>query len=129
MFDKNNSFSTIKDLISDFKQYLRLQKEYTQLEITEKLSILLSTLITIIVLIILSTVVLFYLTLSFAFLIAPYIGGMVSSFAIIAILYIILILITISCKKKLIINPMVRFLANLFITNDNNPQNDKSKEL
>ena len=45
MFADDNSIENIQQLFFDFKKYLELQKKYTQLEVAEKLTILLSTLI------------------------------------------------------------------------------------
>ena len=45
MFADDNSIENIQQLFLEFKKYLELQKKYTQLEVAEKLTILLSTLI------------------------------------------------------------------------------------
>ena len=42
MFADDRSIENLQQLFVEFKKYLKLQKEYTKLEITEKLSILLS---------------------------------------------------------------------------------------
>lgn len=47
MFADDNSIENIQQLFLEFKKYLELQKKYTQLEVAEKLTILLSTLGTI----------------------------------------------------------------------------------
>ena len=44
MFADDRSIENLQQLFVEFKKYLKLQKEYTKLEITEKLSILLSAL-------------------------------------------------------------------------------------
>ena len=53
MFINDESIDNLQQLFVEFKKYLELQREYTQLEITEKLTILFSTFITVIILIIL----------------------------------------------------------------------------
>ena len=60
MFADDKSIENFQQLFFEFKKYLELQKEYTKLELTEKLTILFSTLIMILVLIILGMVALFY---------------------------------------------------------------------
>ena len=45
MFADDKSIENFQQLFFEFKKYLELQKEYTKLELTEKLTILLSTLI------------------------------------------------------------------------------------
>ena len=56
MFADDRSIENLQQLFVEFKKYLKLQKEYTKLEITEKLSILLSALVLLSVVIILGTV-------------------------------------------------------------------------
>ena len=52
MFADDNSIENIQQLFFDFKKYLELQKKYTQLEVAEKLTILLSTLILVLLVVI-----------------------------------------------------------------------------
>ena len=84
MFADDKSIENFQQLFFEFKKYLELQKEYTKLELTEKLTILFSTLIMILVLIILGMVALFYLLFALAYILEPLVGGLMSSFAIIA---------------------------------------------
>lgn len=116
MFADDKSIENFQQLFFEFKKYLELQKEYTKIEITEKLAILLSTLIMILVLIILCMVALFYLLFALAYVLEPVVGGLMVSFSIIAGINLLLIAIVIIFRKKFIINPMVNFLANLFLT-------------
>ena len=111
MFADDKSIENFQQLFFEFKKYLELQKEYTKLELTEKLTILLSTLIMIVVLIILGMVALFYL----AYVLEPLVGGLMVSFAIIAGINVLIMALVIIFRKQLIISPMVNFLANLFL--------------
>ena len=115
MFADDKSIENFQQLFFEFKKYLELQKEYTKLELTEKLTILFSTLIMILVLIILGMVALFYLLFALAYILEPLVGG----FAIIAGINVVLIALVIIFRKQLIISPMVNFLANLFLTDSN----------
>ena len=81
----------------------------------EKLTILLSTLIMIVVLIILGMVALFYLLFALAYVLEPLVGGLMVSFAIIAGINVLIMALVIIFRKQLIISPMVNFLANLFL--------------
>lgn len=115
MFADDRSIENIQQLFFEFKKYLELQKEYTKLEITEKLTILFSTLIMVLVLIILGMVALFYILFALAYILAPAVGGLMASFSIIAGINILLIILVILFRKQLIITPMVNFLAHLFL--------------
>lgn len=119
MFADDKSIENFQQLFFEFKKYLQLQKEYTKLELTEKLTILFSTLIMIMVLIILGMVALFYLLFALAYVLESWVGSLTASFAIIAGVNVILFALVIIFRKKLIITPMVNFLANLFLTDSN----------
>ena len=108
---------------SHLTQYLNLQKEYTKVEVTEKLSVLLSMLILILLIVILGMMALFYLSFTLAWLLAPAVGSITLGFSLIAILYIVLAILLVTFRKRLIIDPMVKFLANLFLkpTDKNTP--------
>lgn len=115
MFADDKSIENFQQLFVEFKRYLELQKEYTKLELTEKLTILLSTLIMVLVLITLAMVALFYLLFALAYILEPIVGGLMVSFAIIAGINVLLIALVFIFRKRLIISPMVNFLAGLFL--------------
>jgi len=118
MFADDKSIDTLQQLFFEFKKYLKLQKEYTKLEVTEKLSILLSALILLSVVVTLGMVALFYLSFALAYILDPLVGGLMVSFSIIACFHILLILLIVIFRKQLIINPMVSFIAGLFFDNN-----------
>ena len=105
MFADDKSIENFQQLFFEFKKYLELQKEYTKLELTEKLTIL----------IILGMVALFYLLFALAYVLEPLVGGLMVSFAIIAGINVLIMALVIIFRKQLIISPMVNFLANLFL--------------
>lgn len=115
MFADDNSIENFQQLFFEFKRYLVLQKEYTRLELTEKLTILLSTLIMVLILIMLGMVALFYLLFALAYVLEPLVGGLMVSFAIIAAINVVLIAIVVIFRKQLIVAPTANFLAGLFL--------------
>ncbi|WP_291528211.1 phage holin family protein [Bacteroides sp. UBA939] len=118
MFADDKSIENFRQLFIEFKKYLSLQKEYTKLELTEKLTTLLSTLILLLVAVVFGMVALFYLSFALAYVMEPHVGGLMVSFSIIACFHILLILLIIIFRKRLIISPMVNFIAGLFLDNN-----------
>ena len=106
---------SVQQLISEVKVYLELQKEYVRLELVEKLTILLSTLILVLILIVLSMVALFYFSFTMAYMLAPVLGGLKMSFGLITVCLTGLIILIYYQRKRLIILPMVKFLASVFL--------------
>lgn len=115
MFADDTSIENMQQLFREFKKYLELQKEYTKLEVTEKLSKLLSTLLLILVVIVLGVVVLFHLSCTLAYVLAPMVGGLMMSFALLTGFHVLLIVLIILFRKKLIIAPTVKLIAELFL--------------
>lgn len=115
MFIDENKIQSIRQLVKEFKAYVEMQKEYTRLELTEKLTLIFSTMILIMVLILLGVMVLLYLSLSLAYILAPYVGGLLGSYAIIAGLVFLLAVFIAIFRKKLIINPIANFFAKHFL--------------
>lgn len=119
MFADDKSIENMQQLFLEFKKYLLLQKEYTKLEVTEKISKLLSTLLLVLLVVVLGVVVLFHLSFTLVYVIAPLVGGLMLSFALITCFHILLIILLIVFRKKLIINPTVKFIAGLFMESSN----------
>ncbi len=119
MSTENNTVDNIRQLIAEIKEYAILQKDYAKLQFVEKLTILLSTLIMTFILIILCMVTLFYLLFSFAYILEPLVGGLTISFAIISVICILIMACIVYFRNKLITNPLVRFLTNLFLKDSN----------
>lgn len=115
MFSDDKNIETLQQLVSEVKQYLQLQKEYTKLEVTEKLSKLLSTILLVALIVVLGVVVLFHLSFALVYVLAPLVGGLMESFALIAAFHLILIFLLLHYRKPLIIDPTVRFIASLFL--------------
>ena len=91
MFADDKSIENMQQLFIEFKKYLELQKEYTKLEVTEKLSKLLSTLLLVLLVVILGVVVLFHLSFTLVYILAPLVGGLMMSFALITCFHICLL--------------------------------------
>lgn len=119
MFGIDDSIENIQQLFIEFKKYLALQKRYTRLEIAEKLTILFSTLLLILIAGGIGIVALFYISFMLAYALEPLVGGLTISFAIISGFHLVLLLLVVAFRKRLIINPMAKFIAGLFIPNEN----------
>ena len=120
MFAYNKSIDNLTELFKEVKKYLKLQGEYAKLDLVEKLTILLSTLTLIFVLIILGTMAAFYLSFMLVYVLASATGSLVAGYAIIGGILILLAFIIYRLRQKLIFQPMVNFLARLFLDDSSN---------
>ena len=120
MFANDKSIDNLTELFKEVKKYLKLQGEYVKLDLAEKLTILLSTLTLIFVLIILGTMAAFYLSFMLVYVLASATGSLVAGYAIIGGILIFLAFIIYRLRQKLIFQPMVNFLARLFLDDSSN---------
>lgn len=120
MFANDKSIDNLTELFKEVKKYLKLQGEYVKLDLVEKLTILLSTLTLIFVLIILGTMAAFYLSFMLVYVLASATGSLVAGYAIISGILILLAFIIYRLRQKLIFQPMVNFLARLFLDDSSN---------
>ena len=118
MFATDKTIENLQSLFTEVKHYVDLQKDYVKLDITHKLTVLLSTLILILVLVILGMIALFYLSFTLAYVLEPLVGGLTTSYAIITGGILLLGILIYWARQRLIIKPMTNFLANLLL-NDN----------
>ena len=116
MIDNPESAETFQQLYEEVKKYIALQTEYLKVEFVEKLSILLSALLIVALVIVLVVIALFYLFFSIAYAVEPLVGSLSLSFGIISGVYFVLTGILVLLRKQIIINPLVKFLSNLFLT-------------
>lgn len=120
MFANDKSIDNLTELFKEVKKYLKLQGEYVKLDLVEKLTILLSTLTLIFVLIILGTMAAFYLSFMLVYVLASATGSLVAGYAIIGGILILLAFIIYRLRQKLIFQPVVNFLARLFLDDSSN---------
>lgn len=110
MPDKQNRFTNI---IAELKENLRLNIDYAKLTAAEKLSILL----TVVTFALLGFVLVSFMVLFLSMAIVNCIAegtGLVWGYLIVCGFYLLLLLIILLFRKKLIVNPISRFVSRLF---------------
>lgn len=115
MLANDKSIDSFLQLFNEFKKYVELQKDYVKLELVEKLTALLSTLILVLILLVLGMMVLFYLSFTLAYILEPLVGGLMVSYEIISAAIVAVIALVVLFRKRLIVQPLINFLANLFL--------------
>ncbi|WP_296258054.1 phage holin family protein [uncultured Phocaeicola sp.] len=122
MFANDKSIDNLQDLFQEFRKYLELQGQYLRFEVIEKLTILLSTLVLIFILIIVGVMALFYFSFMLVYMLAMTTGSFAAGYAIIGAALILIALLIYHFRAALIFQPMVNFLARLFLDDSNKPK-------
>ena len=115
MFANDKSIDNLESLFKEVRKYIELQGQYVKLDLVEKLTILLSTLILILIIIILSMMALFYFSFMLVYALAPLVGSLIGGYAIIGGVVLLLAMLIYRMRKQWIFQPMVHFLARLFL--------------
>ena len=115
MFENNKTIDNLQTLLAEMKHYANLQKDYIKLDITHKLSVLLSTLMLIFIIVGLGLIALLYLSFTLAYMLEVYVGGMMNSYAIITGTVVLIGMLIYLCRQRIIIQPLSRFLTNLML--------------
>lgn len=123
MFANDKSIDNLEALFKEIKKYIELQGQYIKLDLVEKLTILISTLILICVLIVLGMTALFYFSFMLVYTIDSFVNNIIASYAIIGGCILLLGIVIYILRQKIIFQPMVNFLARLFLEDK-----DKDKE-
>ncbi len=114
MINNDSKSVSVHQLIFEIKEYLELQRDLLKVEGVEKLTILISAFLVLMISVILGGGALFYLLFALAYLLEPAIG-LIGAFSIIGCICLLMLVIVILLRKQLIINPIVRFLYKLFL--------------
>ena len=122
MFANDKSIDNLEALFKEVKKYINLQGQYLKLELVEKLTILLSTLILVFVLGMLGIMALFYFSFMLVYALDSFTNSLIASYSIIGGGLLIIAFIIYKMRQTLIFQPMVNFLAKLFLYEDNEPK-------
>lgn len=107
-------------IIDSIKCYIKLLLEDTRLSVAEKLTRLLSGLALSVVLMIIATVALVFISIGISMLLARTLSPM-WAFLIVAGFYVVLFAVVILCRRFFIVDPIARFISRLIINPPVNP--------
>lgn len=120
MFANDKSIDNLEALVKEIKRYIKLQGECLKFDLVEKLTILLGTLILILLITVLSMMAVFYFSFMLVYFLESLTGSLVGSYAIIGGIILLVTGLIYIYRKKLIFQPMVIFLSQLFLEKHHN---------
>lgn len=118
--------SSFRQIFEEGKKYLTLQFDYVKLTATEKISLIGSMSLVLILALIFMTGAMFYLSFALVYLMEPYIGLM-WSYAVLAGIALLCAVVVIVFRTPLIINPITRFLTKVLLS-DNDKEDSASSD-
>ena len=118
MFSNSKNIESIGKLLLEFKKYLELQKEFVKLDATEKMTVILSAILIVTVLLLLGSIVLLFLTFALAYYLGDVLGSLSLGFGLISAFILLLTVIFYLNRKRMVIQPMARFMTKLILTKE-----------
>ena len=115
------SSSVTSAVMSTVSRYIKLLLEVTRLNVTEKLTRLLSALTVCALLLVLALATLLFLSLAAGQALADVMNP-IWAYVIVASFYAVIAVVIFICKTVLIVNPIARFLSRLLIEAPENTQ-------
>ncbi len=113
---------SINSTIEILKRYLNLRIEHAKLLGTEKLSIILSASVLLLLAILLGAIAIGYFSLALIHLLEIYVG-IIAAYAILGGVMLLLLLLLYLLRRRWILDPITRFLARVLL-NDNDDNNE-----
>lgn len=113
-----------KEILAKLKQLLTLQLDYSKLTLAEKLTVLLSRMLLVLVCVLCGLFVLFFLSSALVSWLTQWFPVDVANLVVAGVL-LVLLLIVVALRKPLIVTPITRFVVALFFTGE---QQDTSSE-
>lgn len=128
MFSNDQKIDAANDLLREAKQYADLRLQRLKLDFVSKLTLLLSALVVSIVLLVIFAVVFLFVAYTLALALAPHVGGLHWACAIIAAGDIVLGTLFYAFRRPLIVQPLTKFVARLFLEKDTEDDDDNEEE-
>ncbi|MCF0188267.1 MAG: phage holin family protein [Bacteroidaceae bacterium] len=108
----------IRNLFSELKNYLRLERRFVMLSVAEKVTVILSMLIIVAVLLVLASIIVVFLLVGLAHYIGSVIGNVAMGYALVALCAFVLLCVFYAFRTTLVVNPLARFMCNLFASTE-----------
>lgn len=103
-----------KDLFSELRQYLRLEKRFMLLSVAEKTTVILSIVFITTVMLMLGSVMISFLLVALANFIGDCLGSTALGYLTVALITLLLMLVFYALRTTLVINPLAYIMRNLF---------------
>lgn len=119
MLSDNKNMESIGKLFSEFKKYLELQKEFVKLDAAEKMTVILSATIITAVMILLSFIILMFLSFALAYYLGDTLHNLPLGFCITGGIVLFVACVFYFNRNRFVIQPLARFMTKLILKEAN----------
>ena len=115
MAENDKNIDRLESLLFEVKKYVELQKDVAKLEFTEKLTVIFSGAILVLILAVMGLLVLLTCSFMLVYVLNDYLNNLILSSGIVCLSFIVLTLIIYWKREQLITKIVVNFLGRLFL--------------
>ena len=119
MTESDKNINRLESLFFEVKKYMDLQTDLAKLDFTEKLSIIFSQAILVIIFAVLGLLILLTCSFMLVYVLNDYLHDLVLSFGILCAAFVLILLIIYWKREQLITRHVVNFLGRLFLDKAN----------
>lgn len=119
MIDDKKNIDRLETLFFELKKYIELRSDLVKLDLTEKLTRLLSVIVLFFIFILVGLVILFNASFALAYAINSHLHDLVASFAIVGGVFFVIAFGIYCMRERLITQPIVNFIARLILEKKN----------
>lgn len=116
--------SLVAKLIASLKTYFKLQREYALLELTEKLTRVLTALILGSILFVIAIITVIFLALTCVSFLTWLTGSEILAYGIVTVLFVALALLLYFMRNRLLVRPLTQFFTTLLLTDDDDDRKE-----
>ena len=115
MTENDKNIDRLESLLREMKKYVDIQTDLAKLEFTEKLSIIFSRAILVVVISVLGLLVLLNCSFMLVYVLNDYLNNIVLSYGITGAIFLFISILIYRKRDQLITQPVVNFLGKLFL--------------
>jgi len=119
MFSNDKNIERIADFVEEAKRWVTIRKEYAKLDIIDKIVQVCTSLALTLIFVLLIVMILIYLSFAVAHALGNAIDSTPIAYLIVSAFYLVLLIIIYCNRHNWIERPLVRFLVNVLLSDDN----------
>lgn len=109
----------VSEISENVKEYIRLKTDLLKLTLTEKLSLIISSLLVSVILFLVFLFICMFLSMAFIFWYHDHVGPLYAGALIVAGFYLLIGIIVYLVRNRLFINPMVSLITKILLEEEN----------
>lgn len=127
MISSNHNIEGLASLVGEFKRYLELRGRLARVDITVRVTQLLTALVLFAILFLFAAVALIFLSLALATCLGDALDSPTTAHLIIVVVYVLAGLIVYARRRRLIENPITRLLSGIFLSSEDHDDTSVSE--